>query len=67
MKGKWRVHGVKYPMNYDGTMYSGDPKHKDYNSWFWVHRGGMASLFIRVQGRERAADIARQLNRAEAL
>lgn len=65
-RGVWRVYGAKHPMNYDGTPYNGAPEHRMHNSWFWVKHGDECSLYIRVQGRQRAAYVARMLNAPNA-
>src|SRR5438094_27856 len=62
-KGRWRVYGVRRPMDFEGKPFRPQGRAKSSDGWFWIGRSDQIQLYVRVHGLEAARAICEQLNR----
>ena len=62
-KGHWRVHGLKYPSDFEGKPFRPHGKETWKDGWFWIHRGDCIVLYVRVHRLGAARALCRLLNR----
>ena len=62
-KGHWRVHGLKYPSDFEGKPFCPQSNETWKDGWFWIHCGSGAVLYVRVHRLGAARALCQLLNR----